>query len=411
MPNVQFVCPQCEKQSEVQVASVTRSRACPHCGFMVLLQVAGKATKTTRRALLVTASKSEALPVGRETHLPGTPAYLPMPLEGDVFDRMRGDPEILTIRKQLISGLGVLGLTIVAVIVWHLMPASKETEVKASSAPKVVALPAPQPSKSLQSNTIAVRASNGGAAGGLTFVAADGKIHTPPGIPAPVALPEKVEQARRVLAAFLAADTVETLLATVADRASIEVRLRDYYQKHPLVPLRAMEITPMESPPSGGTGTVALEVTLSSGRRLQATVLVMDARHMGVDWPGFVALSDMEWSEFISSKPTSATLFRLLVEQGDWFANDFADSTKLGCLKLTSPNDPMGEPVFAYVERNSPLGHEIDSMLNTHAGPVPLTLRLRFPSVSQADNQCWLDSVVSNGWLILPETRTAQISH
>ena len=213
-----------------------------------------------------------------------------------------------------------------------------------------------------------------------------------------------------MLAAFLAADTVETLLATVADRASIEARLRDYYQKHPLVPLRSMEITPVDAP-AGGAGAVALEVTLSSGRRLQATVLVMDARHMGVDWPGFVGLSDMEWSEFISSKPTSATLFRLLVEPGDWYANDFADATKLACLKLTSPNDPTGEPVFAYVERNSPLGHEIDSMLNNHAGPAPLTLRLRFPSVSQADNQCWLDSVVSNGWLILPETRTAQISH
>src|SRR3569623_2284062 len=119
MPNVQFVCPHCEKHAEAQVASVTRTRTCPHCGYNVLLQVHGKVHKTPRKALLVTPSKGEPLPVGLPEHQPGTPAYLPQPLEGDPFDRMRGDPEIHAVRRQLITGLAVLAVLVASAIVWH----------------------------------------------------------------------------------------------------------------------------------------------------------------------------------------------------------------------------------------------------------------------------------------------------
>jgi len=48
-----LVCPHCEKPVKLQVSGVTRSRPCPECGEMLMLQVAEKGNKTKRRALLM----------------------------------------------------------------------------------------------------------------------------------------------------------------------------------------------------------------------------------------------------------------------------------------------------------------------------------------------------------------------
>jgi hypothetical protein len=60
MPAVSLVCPHCEKPVEVQVTGVTRSRPCPVCGEMLMLQVAEKNKKAKRRALLMGGAVPEA---------------------------------------------------------------------------------------------------------------------------------------------------------------------------------------------------------------------------------------------------------------------------------------------------------------------------------------------------------------
>lgn len=423
MPNVQFVCPHCEKHAEAQVASVTRTRTCPHCGYNVLLQVHGKVNTPPRRALLVTPSKDEPLPLGPSAHQPGTPAYLPQPLEGDPLDRMRADPEIHAMRRQLITGLAVLAMLIVATIIWHFVaPAYSVAHVAQRAEPpdEPPATPAMPATAALRSvNTIGATrnadlllnasASLPGTPGKLSFFTPGAPDHATGDADAPLTpAQEKTEQARKVLAAFLSADSVDTLLATVAYRATVEPEVRSYYATHPLLSLRVTDISPLNDP-LGPAGGASMLVTLSSGRRIQATVLAMDDRHFGVDWPSFVALSDMEWSSFINSKPTTATLFRVFAETGDWYDNSFADPAKLQCVKLTSPTDPTAQPLFVYAERFSSQGRQIESLLRGHTGPLPLTLRLRFPQASQSDNQALLDSVVSSTWVILPESKTAQV--
>ncbi len=417
MPSVSFVCPRCEKHSEVQVASVTRSRACPHCGYSVLLQVAG-ADKTMRRALLVTSSKDEALPVGRETHMPGTPAYLPMPLEGDPFERMCADPEIQVIRKQLIFGLAVLALLIAGAIVWHFVKDTEIVRAKPAS-PAVVAASTPSPfvpsRKPSQTSTAALpgtlgtgAASTPASTGSLTFVTTGGKVNAASSKSVAAGSQDKAEQVRKVLAAFLAADTVDALLPTVAYRTAVEEQVRDYYSKHPLVAVRTTDITAVTDPLSP-PGAMVLQLTLSSGRQLRAYVLAPDDRHLGVDWPSFVALSDMEWSQFLESKPATPTQFRLLAEKGYWYDNDFADSRRLYCVKLSNPIDPLAAPFFAYTDRSSMLGQQVESLLHGRSSPVPVTLRLKFRPGSEVDNQGVLDSLVGSSWVIVPEASTAQV--
>ncbi|MBE7497851.1 MAG: hypothetical protein HS117_23140 [Verrucomicrobiaceae bacterium] len=69
MPVTALVCPHCEKPVEIQVAGVTRSRPCPECGEMLMLQVAEKGKKARRRALLMGGTVPE-VPVERTISLP-----------------------------------------------------------------------------------------------------------------------------------------------------------------------------------------------------------------------------------------------------------------------------------------------------------------------------------------------------
>jgi len=156
-------------------------------------------------------------------------------------------------------------------------------------------------------------------------------------------------------------------------------------------------------------GAVAMQVTLSSGRRIQANVLSMDERHMGVDWASFLALADMEWGQFASAKPTSPATFRVYAELGDWYANDFGDFNKLRCFKITSPADPTSTPFFAYTERFGPTGKALESLLQGRTAAVQVTLKLKFPRDVKAENQVWIESLTASSWVTIPETKTAQV--
>jgi hypothetical protein len=201
MALAKFVCPHCEKPGEVQVTAVTRSRPCPHCGEQVMLQVAEKASKGKRKALLVSAEghapvvpdrpkeqsklpepKSPASPprsstsntepntvaaptadmgeaerpkapsfqVSIPTSISG-PAYEPQSLEGEAFERMRMDPEIQATRRIFLLGTGsTLALIIFASIAHFFWP---EPPVAATPAPAKVIISAPNPSR-LPPNTI-----------------------------------------------------------------------------------------------------------------------------------------------------------------------------------------------------------------------------------------------------------------
>lgn len=99
MPVAALTCPHCEKPVEIQVTAVTRSRACPACGQILMLQVAEKESGMKRKALLVApTSPTDTL---QKPDLSQEPQQLP----GDAFERMRSDPELQRMRARLIRGV------------------------------------------------------------------------------------------------------------------------------------------------------------------------------------------------------------------------------------------------------------------------------------------------------------------
>ena len=88
---------------------------------MVMLQMAEKTTKTKRRALLMMQNEPAAAPTTSQVleH-----ADEPQPLPGDAFDRMRMDPEIKQFQRRLMIGAAVVGLIVVLMVLWSLVPSN-----------------------------------------------------------------------------------------------------------------------------------------------------------------------------------------------------------------------------------------------------------------------------------------------
>ncbi len=199
MPAVLFVCPHCEKQAEVQVTSVTRSRPCPHCSEYVVLQVSCKDRKSKRKALLIAPPGTPVVadePLVKPT--PG-PAYEPQSLQGEVFERMKLDPEVQEARLRFIMGVAaVLGLVLVATI-FHYLPeegaASAAPVVKVEDKPDKTAPKDDAPVK-LPKNTVGLRYGSGSSDSqdkgvlsfqGVTDVVKQEAADDSPVLPAPVA--------------------------------------------------------------------------------------------------------------------------------------------------------------------------------------------------------------------------------
>jgi len=384
----------------------------------VLLQVAGTEKKKTRRALLVRAANEQQLLPETDRPNPGMPAYEPQPLDGEVFERMKWDPEIRAMRQRLAIGAVMVAVLMALSLVWHYVggrpPAgevAQRQESLAGGRSSETVTPAEQ---DLLPNSIALPGSvSPGDAheidshGKLAFVTRGGKpIDGFAGIGRGPS-EEKLAQAKEVIVAFLRADTVDALLQTVANGSRIEAALRAYYQAHALTPTHYADIQRLPDS-SVAPGEVPMLVTLSTGRRVLTTVLFTADGHPGVDWPSFVGLSDMGWDQFLASRPTTAVMFRVMAEAGDWYTGKFADSQQFLSVKLTGPQDSASAPCFAYVERNGAAGKEMGALLREHFGPFPVTLRLKFPEDIKGDKQSWIESVESHCWFVRPEDGITQ---
>lgn len=401
MPLVSAVCPHCENSVQFQVTHVTRSRPCPHCGNVVMLQVAEKSNRVKRKALLMETFEEEGdqAPEEKVSELP----YEPQPLTGEAFDRMRMDPEIQRMRSRLIvGGLAVFGLVALAAILHFTglldkLSAKKEfadkygnveqtatvaqDEAFGFSVPeKKSEVPDEMPERPISGKLIFSGLDRGPSEGGRI----KGAKSTP------------FSDQRIVLENFLNAPDLNQRLPWVANRSVVEPAMKQYYQKRGD---RPVDFDRLGKSSTAGDVATEHEVVLSGGEIRLATVVETPEGYR-VDWPSFVALGEMEWSDFLAAKPSQPVLFRIKASPGGHFENQFGDPSWFRCVNLTHIDDPTGGIVFGYVEKSSNVGREIEHWLDLSGGqPIPLTVRLHFPSDAFSDKQVWITELVSSSWV------------
>lgn len=405
MPATTLVCPHCEKSVEIQVSSVTRSRPCPECGEMVMLQMAEKSTKTKRRALLM--NQAEPPTTTSLTRL--EPSQEPQPLPGDAFDRMRMDPEVRQFRRRLVLGAGVVGLIVIVILSLSLYHAVQEKAMQ-----KKLFGPG-----QAQGGSAAAQQGSGGSAPAVTPmippedvplpVNSGNLVFRPPGgteLKTATAMPDRdtttenlarLAAAEEVLGKFLQAENWKQRVLLVRNKLRAAPLMSIYYTKNADGPtvfdsiVEAAELSPQFS-----EHVVVFE---GGGRRL-ATV-EHTAEGPRVDWESFVGAGDMAWSDFLETKPATPTLFRVLVSPAGHFENQFGDPSALKCYSLRNISEPGAKVVYGYVDKQSSLAKELDYWLQQNSdATVPITLRLKFPLDAPVDFQVWIAQVVQAGWVV-----------
>lgn len=404
MPSALFVCPHCEKHAEVLVTSVTRSRPCPHCSELVVLQVACKDRKSKRRALLVSAKGTPVFTDDSTLKSVPGPVYDPQPLAGEVFERMKMDPEIQMFRRRFFIGVSIVATMILGAVVWHYVPSSSPENSPVAITRTPVAENAPPAAAPLPKNAVGLRYSSGQddakSKSMLTFQTVEETMASTESEPRKAAL--------SVAEQFLHATTAEEALKTIADASSIEKPLRDYFAARPAsaVPEATLAI---DSSSQDKDGHWCVNASFKDGSKKQIHI-VLDHGSPRVDWPSYVAWSAMDWAKFMVSKPSDATLFRVLAEDDARYERSFSDSRSLRCVRLVNPSDHSARPLYAYVDRQSVVGSEIDFLMRQSTEkPVKLTLRIKYPADPMSDDQVWIENVITSGWVFRELHTTAQV--
>ncbi len=399
MPATTLVCPHCEKTVEIQVSSVTRSRPCPECGQIVMLQMAEKSTKTKRRALLM--GQNEAPPAepvrSSEAGMQLAPAHPPQALPGDAFERMRMDPEVLQFRRRLFIGGIVVGSIILALVLLSIRQHYTDEKMrKKLSLPSAQEAPAATTVKKTEDTPPPPVNS-----GNLVF-----RLPGNDGLKTATSLPvrqntqdnlAKLAAGEEVVRKFLeAADWRERALL-VRNRLRAAPLMSIYYEKNADGPLAFDSLVEATEAPSHFTEHI---VVFEGGGRRLATVehLAVGPR---VDWESFVGAGEMAWSDFLSKKTTKPTLFRVIVSPAGHFENQFGDPSSLKCYSLRVISEPGAKVVYGYADKSSTMAREIDYLLQeSQDATVPMILRLKFPPDAPVDFQVWVHQLVQAGWVM-----------
>jgi len=396
MPVTKLVCPHCEKTVEIQVSSVTRSRPCPECGQMVMLQMAEKSTKTKRRALLMAQSEPAAASSTAQTRM-SEPAYEPQPLPGDAFERMRMDPEIQQFRKRLLIGAGVVVFIIVVMVILSLFQPETSAENKSfakraqaeaeeAESPAAAMIQPDEPQPQVNSGNLVFRppgSSDLKTASALPGASSVGNL-------------AKLAAAEEALTKFLQTASWKQRVSLVRDKLRVAPLMSIYYSKNADGPIEFDSIVEAtETSPKFSEHVVVFE---GGGRRM-ATVEHTDKGPL-VDWESFVGAGEMAWSDFLELRQAAPTLFRVLVSPAGHFENQFGDPAVLNCYSLRNISEPGAKVVYGYAEKSSVLARELDFRLQQSVdATVPMILQLKFPPDAPVDFQVWIHQFVQAGWV------------
>lgn len=222
-----------------------------------------------------------------------------------------------------------------------------------------------------------------------------------------------VEDARKVLERFLAADSIDKLAAEVRHPDITRPRMERWYGNTPIKPRK------MKSE-SQSWSEIRIEDTefiravweLDDFHVYAITLEIVPGGEPKVDWESFVNWSEIAWKDFLKSPPDQSVEFRVSVTHhaNDQYYNYYSKGQELElmCFKLEDP-EKYGS-CWAYCHKDS----EAASMLlfnlkrarqqgQVNADGKVFTsciLKLRFPPEGMKSNQVLIEKFVHDSWVI-----------
>ena len=422
-----------------------------------MLQFTQKQGRVKRKALLLTGTGG----LDFESMKNEVPVDLPQPLPGDAFERMKADPELIAMKKRFAFSVSAVVVLVLAAAIVNMNrdlifgpperpivqpavtapsvevapPVARDTRIATAQRPtgKPEALdftqvlsrepnnlppprsqsPAPRVLPSSEKRTpVPGYILPGNRSQGLTAPATQLPSSTQTSVPAvprsllriaksagAVSIDHDLQKAKSALVSFLKATTSSERLRFVADRQVVEPRLRAFEARFGESAVAFQSIS--DSVAIGNGRVSEHDVVLADRRVHRAALFKSDDGSYLVDWSSFVGEGDLEWEDFMERQVSTPVLLRVTAEIGDVYRGDFVDSKWLLCVKMQHPVRLGLPPLYAYVERKSVIGREVEYWLKEGSGQmVPMSVRVKYPSVSPTADQVSLTEFVSPGWLL-----------
>lgn len=215
---------------------------------------------------------------------------------------------------------------------------------------------------------------------------------------------EKRPKIESVVRQFFAASTISEKAACSRDSTRVQSLMQVYYQKHPMTAEQWQGIgwvLPMDEPGH----RLAYAQTLFTGADPVCVIIEeTDAGDFLVDWESSVRYSELDWKDFLSTRPDHSTLFRVIASKPEVTAGVTASADQ-EVIELKHPAEQG--TVYAYFNRDDPQFRSLLEQLKLgNWTNVPLTLRLCYPGPTANTRTVRITSVEGKGWIILQHRRS-----
>ena len=193
---------------------------------------------------------------------------------------------------------------------------------------------------------------------------------------------------------FLAAKSIDDLLPLLHNPQRAKPRLLRQYPQGSIVPPGLAQFNTSGNL-AFGDGSVSVDIRTRNFDSRQLTFVETPAG-LKIDWECWAGWSDLTWPALLATRPTQATVFRVIVKRVDYYNFGFSDDARWLSYRLESLD---GEHmIFGYVERGTEVAGKIH--LSSEVDHAPMILKIRFPAdVAGSNNQVVIDEVVANGWV------------
>lgn len=220
----------------------------------------------------------------------------------------------------------------------------------------------------------------------------DGPLFEGPPSPDPTVALERVIE-------FLRAPTIEEKLQFVRGPTFVEPLMRNYYSERP-EEMMFSEFGFVDAVDKNFKGVeyVLIGLVLSNESIVKRPVnLALEHRRDGyfIDWEVSVGYENPTFEQFLASRTTQPTEFRVVVKNGSYYNYDFADPERFHCFELTPVDGRL--TFFGYAEQSSPSGVALGSLLEI-VESFGAIVKLRFPPRATVENQVEIIEVVEDSW-------------
>ena len=202
-------------------------------------------------------------------------------------------------------------------------------------------------------------------------------------------------ESEKVVRAFLTAESAEDLEGLVRTPELTVPRMREWYGRHKWAAPGATQVC------VGGQvkvkGVMASMSVQLNDYSIKIIVLERTADGYLIDWESWVAWSEMDWTDLFKKRPTQSVEVRVLCQKDSYYNRLFSDEQKWLAVKMEYPE--ADRLLYGYIENNTTTLTSLVGDLRS-GDVIPMTLKVRYPEGSVADNQVIIEDYVQKGWII-----------